>query len=154
VPYLGANIDRAIVMTQYDLRGFSHPAFGRLEKMDPKSLFQLTGNLVAFAAMSDDRVPTDGSYATYRSDASFEERLNMCQLLAVYCEDSRRAAIQLIVKEIIAQSKTMKAEVAAGTREATGYLQPLDKSNCWGMTVLALAEAFGVVIDSEESVPV
>lgn len=149
MPFLIASIDRAIVMTQYDLRGFGHPLGFRIPAMNPKSLYILTGNFIGFAAMvsNDQTGPADESYVKFSSDASFEERLAMCHKLAASCDKSQKEAIQLIVKEIVVQSEQMKAKVAAGTRESSNYLMPLDKTNCWGMTVLALAEAFEVVIE-------
>lgn len=147
--FLAANIDRAIVMTQYDLRGFAHP-FGFREdyKSSAKSLDATTGNFMAFAAgCSRGRTPTDEHYADY-FESSFEDYLAMCQRLFEDCDGSEKEAIQLIVQEIMKQSEEMKAEVAAGKRKASAYLKPLEKSNRWGKAVLALAEAFEVKLES------
>ena len=142
--FLTANIDRAIVMTQYDLRGFSHPVLRREEgKLNPKYLEAITGNLVAFAAGSvEDREPTDENYVTYFGSL-FRDYLAMCQRLAEDCDRSEAEAIRLIVQEIVKQSEEMKAEFAAGKR-TSAYLWPLEKDNRWGRAVLALAEAFEV----------
>lgn len=147
--FLTTNIDRAIVMTQYDLRGFAHPlGFREKNKSSAKSLDATTGNFIGFAAGlgHGDRRPTDENYADY-FESSYEDYLAMCQRLAKDCDLSQREAIQLIVQEIVKQSEEMKAEVVAGKREASAYLKPLEKSNRWGKAVLALAEAFEVKLE-------
>lgn len=143
--FLTANIDRGIVMTQYDLRGFAHPLGGRMKAPNPKNLDAITANLVAFCSFSgdDSSEATDESYISY-SRRTYEQCLDLCTRLAGDCDLSQREAIQLIVKEIVRQSERMKTQVQVGKREPTAYLQPLDKTNPWGITVLALAEAFGV----------
>lgn len=148
MPFLRENIDRAIVMTQYDLRGFAHPLGFRMEyKSSAKNLDAATGNFMAFAAgCGGGRVPTDEARAGYIG-SSFEDYLAMCQRLAKDCDNSEKEAIQLIVQEIVKQSEEMKAEVAAGKRKSDAYLQPLEKQNRWGNAVLALAEAFGVTFE-------
>jgi hypothetical protein len=150
INFLTQNIDRAIVMTQYDLRGFAHPLGFREDYMkSAKSLVATTGNLMAFAAnCGRDRKRTDRYYANYFT-SSFKSYLAMCQRLVRDCDDSEKEAIQLIVQEIVRQSKEMKAEVATGEREASEYLKPLKKSNYWGKAVLALAMAFEVKLEPE-----
>ena len=142
-----ANIDRAIVMTQYDLRGFSRPAMTRLDyKESAKALDSTTSNFVAFAAgLGLPTPPTDERYTEYR-DSSFDDYLAMCRRLVRDCDESQKEAIQLIVVEIVKQNREMTAEVAAGTRDAFG-LQPLVKGNRWGNAVLALVEAFDVKLE-------
>lgn len=146
--FLTANIDRAIVMTQYDLRGFAHPLGFRIDhKSSAKSLDATTDNFMAFAAgCGKGRTPTDEHYSEY-FESSFEDYLAMCQRLVKDCDGSEKEAIQLIVREILKQSEEMKAEVAVGKREASAYLLPLEKSNRWGKAVLALAEAFEVKLE-------
>ncbi len=141
--FLTANIDRAIVMTQFDLRGFVHPVFGRRKFMvSSKSLDATACNLMAFAAgIGQGSSSTDDSYVS-STKSSFEGYLAMCKLVAESCDWSQREAIQLIILELVRQSEVMKAEVASGDREESAYLQPLDKGNRWGKVVLALAEAF------------
>lgn len=144
--FLTANIDRAIVMTQYDLRGFAHPIGCRYEFMEsPKSLFATTVNIVAFAARATED-PPDTDYVSSR-DSTFEEYLEVCQRLAADCDLSEKEAITLIVQEIVRQSGVMKSEVAEKKREPSSYLMPLDKSNWWGRTVLALVEAFEIKLE-------
>ena len=150
MPFLRANIDRAIVMTQYDLRGFADPVGMRFDGNTPKTLDALTGNFVGFAAGlgKDGSEPTDDSYVSYW-DSSFEQYLAMCQKLAEACDGSEKEAIQLIIQEIVRQSNELKAKVAAGELEQSGYLKPLSKDNRWGNAILALAEVFEVDLESE-----
>lgn len=144
-----ADVDRAIVMTQHDLRGFTHPfGFRATYKSSAKSLDATTGNFMAFAAgIGNDGTSTRDHYASY-FESSYEDYLSMCQSMAKGCDLSQKEAIQLIVQEIVKQSEEMKAEVAEGKREASAYLRPLDKSNRWGKAVLALAEAFEIKLES------
>lgn len=143
--FLTTNIDRAIVMTQYNLRGFAHPlGFREDHKSSAKNLDATTCNFMAFAAgCGRNRTPTDEHYASY-FESSYEDYLAMCQRLAKDCDLSQREAVQLIIQEIVKQSEEMKVEVAAGKRKSSAYLKPLEKSNHWGKAVLALMEAFKV----------
>lgn len=149
--FLTANIDRAIVMTQYDLRGFVHPlGFRERHMLSCKSLDATTANFMAFAANSSGRGdcrPTDENYVKY-FDSSYEDYLAMCRRLADDCDLSQKETIQLIILEIVRQNKVMRAEVVAGRRKDSPYLNPLEKSNRWGKAVLALAEAFEVKLES------
>jgi hypothetical protein len=152
MPFLEANIDRAIVMTQYDLRGFGDPLGFRIGKGESaKCLDQTTGNFLAVAVglgHKEESKPTDGAYiGDFYFTSSFEDYLAMCNRLALACGPSQKEAIQLIVQEIVDQSKEMKAKVAAGKMRRSSYLQPLEKGNRWGKAVLALSEAFGVILD-------
>ncbi len=140
--FLTANIDRAILMTQYDLRGFWHPLGFRIEERHPKFLDATTGNFMVFAAGASNTSDTiDEGYAPY-FDSSFEEYLAMCRDLAACCYEFEKEAIRLIIAEILKQHEEMTAEVAAGTMEQTSYLMPLSKDNRWGKAILALQEAF------------
>lgn len=143
------NIDRAIVMTQYDLRGFAHPLGFREEKMNPKSLDAITANFVGsvFGISKDES--TDKSYVDYFT-GSFEEKLAMCRHFAEGCGcSSQKEATQLIIQEIVRQSEQMKAEVVSGDRKESAYLKSLSKDNCWGGLILALAEVFEVPLEEE-----
>jgi len=149
MPFLGANIDRAIVVAQHGLRGYAYPLGSRQEyKQSASNLDTVTANFMSFAAGFDpvNRKPTDEVYASY-FESSYEEYLAMCKQLAEDCFLFQEAAIQLIVLEIVKQSEEMKAEVAAGKRCPSPYLFPLVKSNRWGRAVLALAEAFEVSLE-------
>ncbi len=149
--FLTANIDRAIVMTQYDLRGFSHPLGIRFKKgEDRKGSSFIPGNLIGFAAgfgkPEEDCKATDETYVSPFT-CTYEECLTMCQQFASDCEASEKEAIQLIIQDIVAQSEEMKAKVTAGETEPSNYLKPLEKDNWWGKIVLALAEAFEVKLE-------
>jgi hypothetical protein len=145
--FLRANIDRAIVMTQYDLRGFAHPFGHRVAKgASAKSLAATTCNFMNFANGAEHGAATDEAYADAH-ESSFDAYFAMCKRMAKVCDLSEKEAIQLIVLEIIKQSEEMKAEVVAGKREPSGYLKPLEKDNYWGKVVLALVEAFEVKLE-------
>lgn len=152
--YLTRNIDRAIVLTQYDLRGFAHPIGARRKGLvSPKNLDAITGNLTACAAGfsgEEGAQSTDESWVSYWEENTFEDLLTMYQRLHEDCDLSQREAIQLIVLEIVRKSVELKAEVASGERRQSSYLQPLDKTNRWGAAILALAEAFEVELELEE----
>ena len=148
INFLTANIDRAIVLTQYDLRGYLHPFGARLRYLaHAKYLDASTCNFMVWAAGSGFRnisdreagTPTDKDYVGYHG-SSFAEYLAMCKRLAKDCSLDQKESIQLIVQEIVKQSEEMKTEVAAGKREETFYL----KSHNWGKAVLSLVEAFEV----------
>lgn len=142
-PYLTANIDRAIVMTQYDLRGFSHPMGLRIEEPVPKFLDATIGNFISFAANAG-REKTDPDFVDYFR-SSFDAYLAMCKRFVACCDGSEREATQLIIREFARQHKEMAAKIAAGELEdSNGYLKPLKRDNRMGKAVLALAEAFEV----------
>jgi|JI10StandDraft_1071094.scaffolds.fasta_scaffold506018_2 hypothetical protein len=145
-----ANIDRAIVMTQYDLRGFAHSlGFREGYNSSAKSFYFTTANFMAFAAHAVEKgKPTDEAYVSlvWGEEVTYESYLAMCKRLKEDCDLSQAEAIKLLVLQIVRQSEEMKTEVASGKREQSGYLKTLDKSNRWGIAVLALAEAFEVEI--------
>jgi hypothetical protein len=143
-PFLTANIDRAIVMTQYDLRGFSHPLGFRIHHQHPKYLDATIGNFVSFAAdAGHDGKKTDEKFVGY-FDSSFKDYLAMCKRLVECCDGSEKEAIQLIVGKFIHQHKDMTAKVKVGKMEKTGYLRPMHKNNRMGKAIIALATAFDV----------
>lgn len=144
--YLTANIDRAIVMTQYDLRGFAHPMGFRLHHKHPKYLDAAIANLTAFAA-NVSHGATDTSYVGY-FDSSFKDYLAMCKRFAACCDGSEKEAIQLIVREFVRQHKDMAAKIAAGKIQDPGYLKPIMKKNRMGNAIIALAQAFDVKLPS------
>ena len=142
-PYLTANIDRAIVMTQYDLRGFAHPLGVRIEKHVPKFFDATINNFICFAAHVGKK-KTDPEFVSY-FDSSFDEYLAMCNRFAGCCDSSEREATQFIIREFVLQHKEMTAKIAAGELDnRNGYLQPLNRDNRMGKAIIALAEAFEV----------
>lgn len=143
-PYLTANIDRAIVMTQYDLRGFAHPLGLRIQHKHPKYLDATIGNFMSFASHAGERERTDPKHVDY-FDSPFKDYLAMCRRLAECCDESEKEAIQLVIGEFIRQHADMTAEVASGKiDDRGGYLKPLTKHNRMGKAVIALAMAFDV----------
>ncbi len=147
MPYRMAHIDRAIVMTQYDLRGFDHPLGGRCEKGQSDKLLAATlGNFTAFASREKgEDPPADETYVSYLDGASFEQYLAMCKALARDCDGSQKEAIQLIILEIFKQGEEMKA--VSHEPSMLTYLGSLDKDNRWGRAMLALSEAFEVKLE-------
>jgi hypothetical protein len=132
-------IDRSIVMAQYDLRGYTHPLGFRVKKgEDPKGFAFIPLNLIAFAWGKDDSCGVNLLNCTY------EACLELCKRFVSACDLSEKEAIQLILFDIVEQSKEMKAKVEAGEAKPTGYLMPLEQTSWWGKNVLALAEAFEV----------
>ena len=143
-PFLTANIDRAVVMTQYDLRGFAHPMGFRLHHKHPKYLDAAIANLTAFAAdAGHNGKRTDAKFVGYH-DSSFKDYLAMCKRLAACCDGSEKEAIQLIIREFVRQHKDMAAKITAGKIQDPGYLKPLTKKNRMGKAIIALAQAFDV----------
>ena len=149
MPYLRSNIDRAIIITQFDLRGFWHPlGFREKRGESAKSFSVIPGNMISFAAgfgheKVEDNKATDSSYINTLK-GSFQQILQMCKKLASDCDLSQKEAIQFIVVDIIRQSKKMKAKVLRNKAKPSPYLKALKKNNWWGRTVLALIEAFEV----------
>lgn len=143
-PFLTVNIDRAIVMTQYDLRGFLHPLGFRIRHQHAKYLYATIFNFAVFAAdAGHDGKNTDEKFTDYHV-SSFRDYLAMCKRLAECCDCSEKEAIQLIVCEFIRQHKDMSAKVEAGKMEKTPWLKPLTKRNRMGKAIIALATAFDV----------
>ncbi len=147
--FLYSNIDRAIVATQYDLRGFWHPLGFRMPKESAKSLHATTTNFMNFAAgcaKEDSSGPTDENYVRWHK-CTHEEYLAMCKRLVNDCDLSEKEAIQLIIKDIAEQMEGLRAKKERGETNS-GYVMTMDKDNRWGMVILALAEAFEVSLET------
>ena len=144
--FLTQNIDRAIVMTQFDLRGFLHP-FGFRIKGRPctKYLLAIPSNMVAFAAGlgRKDSPPTDDLYVD-SFEASYEIYLSMCKRLASCCDLSQKEAIQIIVKDVVAQAEELRGNIEDPQRLP---LLALNKETRWGRVVLSLIDAFEVQLE-------
>ena len=158
MPIRREKIDRAIVMTQSDLRGFWHPLGFRVGRAkSSKSHHALTCNLMAFVLLDDDGNVLDGCYVD-RRDASYEDYLAMCQEVCRRCTPDQKEAIQLIILDIFTMGEEIKVGMVSGDIQTLGYLgpidQPLDKSSVQGRAVFALAEAFGVDLETKTCVPV
>lgn len=144
-----AKIDRAIVMTQYDLRGYAHPLGFRFPRLkSPKMFFFTTTNFMCFAWGAGGKKPrasTRGVFVDWE-ESSYDAYLRMCKILAKDCDLSEKEAIQLLVREFVSQNEELTAEVRDGNRKESWYIQSLSKNTPWGKVVLALAEAFEVTI--------
>jgi hypothetical protein len=146
--FLTANINSAIVRTQYDLRGFTHPlGFREDYKLSPKSLDATTYNFIVFATGCSRGRTRSSEYFSGYFESYYEDYLTLCRHLAKNCDPFQKEAIQLIVQEIVKQSEEMKSEVIAGKREDSAYFKLLDKSNRWDKIVSALAEVFEVKLE-------
>ena len=162
MPFLTASIDRAIVMTQYDLRGFAHPLGFRMDgPPNAKNLDAITGNFASFASLArssaDQRQGESpefiDEYVSY-FDSSFEEYLEMCKQLVSDCDGSAKEAIQFLIKQIVSRQRELVAEKESSGEDSGAYLKPLEKDNRWGKAVLALVEVFEVSLEeAEEKVP-
>lgn len=138
-PYKIANIDRAIVRTLYDLRGFDHP-LGRVP-MSPKLLDATVNNFLFYASRGEDSKCTDAYYVPYDENRPYDECLSMCYRLAACCDDAARESIQFIVQDVVRQHGILIAEIAAGTRPQTKYLDRLTPDHRMGKVLIALATA-------------
>lgn len=149
MPFETANIDRAIIMTQYDLRGFLSPLGIRFKKMSSeKSFWSTIINFMAFTIGLGHQKPTD-TYAN-PSICTFKEYLEMCEKLKSVCNESQKEAIQLLLQEILEQSKEMKEEVVAKKRKISPYLQPFQKKFDSSKALIALGQTFEVPIPKEK----
>lgn len=141
--FLRGSVDRAIVMTQYDLRGFAHPLGFRITKKHPKYHFALMCNFMSFCCMSAVKGQAiEGS--VYFSDCTDEEYLAMCKELATFCDESQKEAIQLIIKAMARQHMMFRRQIVAGRLEESRYFAQVVKSTITGKVLLSLAEAFEV----------
>lgn len=79
-------------------------------------------------------------------DSSFEETLSVCRQLAIESNDEgyQVTNIRVIVYDILRHRHELEAEVAAGVRNPSVKIRPLNKDNPWGRTMIALATAFEV----------
>lgn len=143
-----SKIDRAIVMTQFDMRGFAHPLGVRFQS--DKNSWYILINFISICRSAYDEMYPVVMPDLDTSKCSYEELLNLCRKLAGDCDCSEHEAIQLIINDIVTDSDKRKQEVAEGIRKPSSYIAPLAKDNVWGKIVLALAEAFNVKITGKE----
>jgi len=147
-----ANIDRAIVQTQYDLRGFQHPHGFRLDRDSSTGLFYSVINFMPIAAgfgttEVQDKPP--GYITAHKS--TYEQYLDACKSLGKACDPTQREAILYLLREILEMHTEIEEKISSGKLKESGYLLPLEKNNYWGKVLLALTEAFYVVIKSEKA---
>lgn len=139
-----ANIDRAIVLTQYGLHGFAHPIGSRVKKPNARTLDTITHDFLSFAAGGrEDNQPRTQDIADY-SSCTNEQYLMSCLVLCDDCDLPERTAIQRIIRDIVAMQELLMEEARKPQADVNPYLRPLSLNNCWGRAVLALAEAFRV----------
>lgn len=147
--FLAANIDRAIVNTQFDLRGFAHAL--NFRSNSNKTFSFIPENFLAYVVGLDVGSPTDDSYVRM-DERSYDECIIMLDRLATHCSDQQKEAIQLIVKDIIIKSEERREKVARGEEEPCVYLYPLEEDNQWGMVVVSLMEAFDVSLEEFKNI--
>jgi hypothetical protein len=149
MPFVPSCIDRAIVATQFDVRGFMHELGFRFGKYEcAKSISYIPGNFICFAAGyggPEGSEPTE--FLLERFDQMFVDSLAVCQKLAAACNRFEREAIQLIVIDIIEQNIELHARAGRTGEEKSVYLMPLERGNRWGNIVLALVVAFEVSLE-------
>ena len=144
--YLTKNIDRAIVMTQADLRGFFHPLGIRLKPNSAKDVFYATINLPGFMSGSskDEEEERDETYVSaLDNDATYEQHVAMAKAMADACDLSQAEAIDLILQRIAREMSRFRKQHEAGEYEGNAnYIGKLDKETTWGRTFLAMREGF------------
>ena len=142
--YRTQDIDRGIVMTQADLRGFYHPLGLRIKPTVPKFVWYATINLPAFmAGVNKEDHEVDPTFVSADSDATYEQHVAMAKAIAEACDASQVEAIELILRNITRKMSAYRKQLAAGELDGpAGYVHELTKNNIWGITVLALREGF------------
>ena len=142
--YRQPDIDRGIVMTQADLRGFYHPLGVRIKPTVPKFVFYATVNLPAFmAGVSNDDYEVDPTFVSADSDATYEQHVTMVKTMAEACDASQTEAIELILRSITRKMSTYRKQRDTGEYDGPDrYVHELTKDNIWGITVLAMREGF------------
>lgn len=149
--FVKSNIDRAIVLTLFDLNGFQWPTgFRAPRSKDYKGFSFIPANLVAFS---------DGYFSTGERQASdpshpnlfksrFADYLETCRRLARACDKAQREAVRNIIKEILERhEKRSRLPVDSIDPSSRAYIFPLRKGNYWGKALIALATAFRVAWD-------
>lgn len=151
--YLQANIDRAIVVTLCDLHGCSIGGLLQRSENSPKGLNATICNFMSYVGMGESRKPTNDSYVG-SNDSSFDDYLAMCKRAAQDVDFYQKAAIQMIVKDMLRRVDELNVQISAGKIEPTAYLKPIEKSNYLGKILIALAEAFEVELPASATTPV
>ena len=138
------DIDRGIVMTQTDLRGFYHPLGFRTKRKVAKYVWYATINLPAFmAGVSVKDHEVDPTFVSADSDATYEQHVAMAKAMAEACDASQAEAIELILRNITRKMSVYRKQLAAGKLDGPpAYVHELTKDNIWGTTILALREGF------------
>lgn len=150
--FLDKNINNAIIITQYNLRGFQHPLGFRLKYLEsPKCLDATTANFMmlalGFINKLEDAEDYPLDYADYFS-STYEDYSIMCTDMMKVCTAPQIEAIQIIVKEFIYQGRKIQFEIKHKKRPVSQYSFILKKDNNWGKAVISLAKAFKVSLTS------
>ena len=141
-------IDRSIVMTQYDLRGFAHSVLGRVSD-NPKSFNATVMNFLSFivydqkaGAMRDPAFFGSGDH----DHRPYEDFLVMCRRIHEFCDLSQVEAIQFIIRDFLSKHAEWMTKIESGECEKTGYITELTQETQLGKVILSLAGAFEVDI--------
>lgn len=143
--YLTKNIDRAIVMTQADLRGFFHPLGCRFKPNTAKDVFYATINLPSFMSHAkDDGDEPDATFVSaFDNEATYAQHVAMAKAMADACDLSQAEAIDLILQKIAREMSRFRKQHEAGEYKGNAnYIGKLDKDTAWGRTFLAMREGF------------
>ena len=142
MPFSHPNIDRAIVLTQYDLRGFGDPlGFRHTRAMSPKCLNATLANLISISAGCGKKGEQRDETYHFPPGATLKELKVMCEKFAKSCDLTEREAIQLILREMMQQAAQMRAEIRTQKREKSVYVDP---KRYWGRMLRAMRHAFEV----------
>ncbi len=154
--FLSENINDAILLSQYDMRGYVHPLGFRMNGIEAKGLSYLPVNLIQFSAgwgKKDDSgnkleptIAPDLLFYYNEENLTYEKILALCQKFVSECNRYQKEAIQFLLKDVLNKTAELKAE-AESKNERTAYIRPLDQSNNWGKIMLGLMEAFDVKVD-------
>lgn len=151
--FLSININRAILSSRYDMRGYLHPLGFRMDGIQAKGLSYLPINLIHFSASIGIRDENDKEpectinpeimfYYT-DNDLTYEKVLNLCKKFFVECNYIQKEEIQLLLKDVLNRTEELKKE-AELKGEKNFYIRPLDKNTNWGKIMLGLMETFDV----------
>lgn len=146
--YLFQNIDRAIETSFDALLLLKRMDVDDLSKSGPKQLFDVVSQFMARAA-------GENGFGQFGQD-TFDDLLAKAKELFAACGPYQRMAIAERVREIIMIRRRIDVAIAQSERKRSPsrFLHPLDASTAWGRTVLALAETFGVAIETPAIVAV
>jgi hypothetical protein len=136
-------IDRAIVVTLYDLEGFLSPLGYRHKKGENNKGFEaIAPNFVSFALgyPKEGEIPPE-DVRPGRLDSTYEEYLGLCKEFVERCDPAQKELAQRIIKEILKQDAERKEKLGD---QKDAYVKPLSVDNWWGKVVIALATAFEV----------
>ena len=154
--FLSENINNAILLSQYDMRGYVHPLGCRMNGIEAESLSYLPVNLILFSAgcgkkdnSGNELEPTIAPDLLFYCDEdslTYEKIFILCQKFALECNNFQKEAIQFLLKDVLNKTEELKT-IAKSKNERIADIRPLDQSNNWGKIMLGLMEAFDVQAD-------